>query len=523
MKKFWILAVAALAACDNETLVETQEVAPEKDVAIAFSTDYNKLTRAENSSATGKKGLEAYHKTFRVWGYKNVESTTGTLSSIEAFKGTDDATSIVTWTTSGVTDPFSAAEGDNGETGDWVYSPIRFWDKTATNYDFHAAAPDDAGWVASEKTNSGMTVGALTFKKTGATVSGESLKFDYTAVADKKVTGQPDDAFATDVDLMIAEDVTVEPENFLTASKVNFNFSHILSRFNIGIKTTLTSPNKVILKSLEVFNMKSKGDFNEAADLGTEVLSKGTIKRWDNLSTPLKVGYPNDEVGIDDMELTDDVTDGTKTATPDDYKLVYQGLVIPQTVKYQGDLKQNGSNATDASEVYLKIVYTLNGEEFTSFYNLASIFSTVNAVVTDENGNPAVQLYGDAGYAFSTPSGLVLADGTAITCFGLYKDGQFYQSDMSAGLKPLYYDTTTSKFYTDDAFTIEYPAQVFIVLNDDNSHHKVLRSEVDGECDIDFCEGWQNNLWITISPEAILFDASVYEWATKENYEQTIQ
>ena len=53
MKKFWILAVAALAACNNETLVETQEVAPEKDVAIAFSTDYNKLTRAENSSATG--------------------------------------------------------------------------------------------------------------------------------------------------------------------------------------------------------------------------------------------------------------------------------------------------------------------------------------------------------------------------------------------------------------------------------------------------------------------------------------
>lgn len=515
MKKYWILAVAALAACNNETLVENAEVFPEKDVAIAFGTDINKLTRAENSDATGENGLEAYHKTFRVWGYKNVEVETGKLTSIEAFKGTDDATSVVTWKTSGVTEPFTAA-------GDWTYSPLRFWDKTAANYDFHAASPEDAGWVATKADNSELTVGALTFKKTGATVSGESLKFDYTAVADKKVTGQPDDAFAKDVDLMIAEDETILPP-FSQDKRVDFHFSHILSRFNIGVKTTLTSPNVVVLKSLEVYNMNSKGDFDEATDLGTDVLSEGTIKRWGNLSSTYTFGYPNTEVSTADMTLTSDVTLNSKTAKPADYKLVYQGLVIPQTVKYQGDLKQNGSNAGSSSEPYVKIVYTLNGETFTTFYNLASIFSNVNAVVTDENGNPAVQLYGDAGYAFSTPSGLVLADGTAITCFGLYKDGQFYQSDMSAGLKPLYYDTTTSKFYTDDAFTIEYPAQVFIVLNDDNSHHKVLRSEVDGECDVNFCEGWQNNLWITISPDAILFDASVYEWATKENHEHTVE
>ena len=511
MKKYWILAVAALAACNNETLVETQEVAPEKDVAIAFGTDINKLTRAENSDATGENGLEAYHKTFRVWGYKNVEVETGKLTSIEAFKGTGDATSVVTWKTSGVTEPFTAA-------GDWTYSPLRFWDKTAANYDFHAASPEDAGWVATKADNSELTVGTLTFKKTGATVSGESLKFDYTAVADKKVTGQPDDAFATDVDLMIAEDETILPP-FSQDKRVDFHFSHILSRFNIGVKTTLTSPNVVVLKSLEVYNMKSKGDFDEATDLGTEVLSKGTIKRWDNLSTPLKVGYPNTEVSTADMTLTSDVTLNSKTATPADYKLVYQGLVIPQTVKYQDDLKQNGSNAGSSSEPYVKIVYTLNGEEFTSFYNLASIFSTVNANVEGEYGTTCYTTLPDI-FVYANAGNYYYSDGTQVPNYAYYKDGKYYSSDLSSGLVEIFLQGDgTFK----DAAGETYAAAICIQLNEDNTVRTQKRSEVDGECDIDFCEGWQNNLWITISPEAILFDASVYEWATKENYEQTIQ
>ena len=36
-----------------------------------------------------------------------------------------------------------------------------------------------------------------------------------------------------------------------------------------------------------------------------------------------------------------------------------------------------------------------------------------------------------------------------------------------------------------------------------------------GECDIKLCEGWQNNIWITIDPTRIIFDAEVYKWADK--------
>lgn len=34
---------------------------------------------------------------------------------------------------------------------------------------------------------------------------------------------------------------------------------------------------------------------------------------------------------------------------------------------------------------------------------------------------------------------------------------------------------------------------------------------------VNFCEGWQNTLKITLAPVAITFDADVYEWETKEN------
>lgn len=42
------------------------------------------------------------------------------------------------------------------------------------------------------------------------------------------------------------------------------------------------------------------------------------------------------------------------------------------------------------------------------------------------------------------------------------------------------------------------------------------------ETAVNFCEGWQNTLKITLAPVAIEFDADVYEWATKENVEINI-
>ena len=50
-----------------------------------------------------------------------------------------------------------------------------------------------------------------------------------------------------------------------------------------------------------------------------------------------------------------------------------------------------------------------------------------------------------------------------------------------------------------------------------------LTKQAYGVYDITFCEGWQNNLWITIDPILILFEADVYEWATKTEHDLKIE
>ena len=469
MKKYLFLAAAAamFAACSNEDVLVDEGGSTSKETPITFSTFTEKATRAENSDAGTTYALKNYHTTFKVWGYKNVEATTGTLTSTPVFDGV-----VLTWADT-PSDPFT-------NTGDWTYSPIRFWDKAAASYDFHAAAPSTASWSINKTANSGMTVGGLTFSINGATVSGESLPFDFSAATATPlhVTGQPDDKFSTDIDLMIATDVT-KTAPYTQENRVEFLFNHILSRLNIGVKTSLATPNVVVLKSLEVYNMNSKGNFNESADAADQ---SAKITRWGSQSTPLKVGFPNSQVSTSAMTISSDVTLNSKTATPADYKLVYQGLVIPQTVAYQSDLKLNGSNASSSSKPYLKIVYTVNGEEFTSFYNLASLFVNANAPYVNPTYGAAYKLAA-GGYAY------------------LATDGKYY----SAGGELLPSEPTWLDGDTETTGVQKVAATYQDLLNEGRD-----------VCDVNFCEGWQNNLWITIGPDAILFTANVYEWATHE-------
>ena len=551
MKKYLFIAAAAtLAACSNETLVETPQLPEEKEVAIGFGTGFNNMTRAENNDhATQLNGLENYHQNFRVWGYKNIATDVeNEFERVAVFSGNVDedyataAQSIVTY------DKDAPAPFD---TYKWKYDPIRYWDKSAANYDFHAAAPQKFGttnlaWVWTPS-NVKDGKGEGNFSIEAQSVKGESLPLNKEVT--KQVEGKDQDAFGKatsvkDCDLMIATDIT--NYSVFTKEPVHFLFNHILSRLNIGVRigTDVYVDNEsapttgvVQLKDVAIVKVFTKGDFDEALERDEEKVKEGTIARWENRVTPTTAdkpfGFPNEVVtGEEDgdavateLNLSKTFTNEGIEYTRNDFKMVYQGLMIPQEIKFE-DIKVDGSNIKTAQYPYLYIHYTIDGEEFKNYYNLAAVFSAVSVPFTDENGNEAVLLFGDAGYAFSTPSGLVLADGTPITCFGGYKDGQYYQSDMNTGLKPLYYDSTTNKFYTDETThddTTLYPAQVFVMLNSDNTHRKVLRSEIPGECDINFFEGWQNNLWITINPTAILFDADVYQWADKFENEHTVE
>lgn len=320
-KSFLLLATAALfAACASDSV---RENIAEDQVEIGFSTYIQKpvASKADNSTAETLKNLEAYHQNFVVNGFK-------TVANAETPVFTDQ---LVT---------YNSADGKKV----WEYSPVSYWDKSASKYSFYAAAPQNASW--------GFDEDGKYYTFSDFTVSGTSL-----ALAEINV---PDAAakFGAE-DLMIATDIPAHTA--FTATAVNFTFNHILSRFNIAISTTI-SDGTVTLKSLTVNGMKNKGSFDESL---AAAVPAGSTARW----TDLAVDGTYAITAVKDASNNNVVVNASK-------QFVYQGLVIPQTAAYES-IKLDGTSEEAAP--YLNIQYTIktgesNEQSYSYYYNLADLF-----------------------------------------------------------------------------------------------------------------------------------------------------
>ena len=333
-KSFLIIATTALimSSCSNTDLRSDIQ---DDLIGIDFSTFTSKQTKAgaENSGMEEKNGLSTHHTSFKVWGSKTVDGTTSSVFGENNNKGT-----VVSYSSS-----------------TWSYSPVRFWDKSASGYNFYAAAPKDYNWV--------FTSGKLSladFAVDGTTIAASS-------------TIDPNANFGAK-DIMISEDV----ENYTTytSAAVDLNFIHLLSRLNIGIKKATPSLDHTIvkLKSIKVFNMVSNGSFNEASANASQ---SGNHSRWGDAATPAK--------------FTSGVGYTTETAVTTSYNYVYQSLVIPQEVAYESGIKMDGTNInTSTSKPYITIQY-----EFWTEDVAASTYSAEEAALYNiENGLTS----GDEGY-----------------------------------------------------------------------------------------------------------------------------
>ena len=480
MKKYFIFAAAvAFTACTQDTLIDNTKVA-EKDVAIGFGTGMNNITRAENSSVTDKSDLETYQYQFKVYGYKYVSST-----ETAVFNG-----QLVQWS-AGQADPFLSA-------GDWFYAPVRYWDKAAKHYSFYACTPSTAP-VTGDPT--------FTFTSTTKTFSLSDYKIDGKSLAQSAtVTGQPNDIFAPNKDItknrdyMIATDVPTYTN--YTKDRVQLDFNHILSRINLAVKTTIPlTVATVTLKELSINNLPGQGDFDENTEIAS---TTGSAARWTTDDEIVKFGY----LGSNDIYLTAD--DATATIGGD-YNYVYQGLVIPQKFT-KGTVALDGTGIGVDTTPYLMIKYEIayvsgEKEENVAYYDLASLFQ--NGYILDAEGHKAVVAAGP-----SSTAGKVYTDGT-----------NFYAENGTTALTAIVYMGQDNICYSDKACTNPATeeecnnAQAVIILDANQNAQYATRSG----SDITFCEGWQNNLLITIDPTAILFDAEVYEWVTKENVEVTVE
>ena len=189
MKKSFLLLIAAalLAACSsNEMTVEL------KEKPIGFSRVYiDKSTKAIRKGPYTTDNFGYVGNTFGVIGYK----TTATQTNAKVFNDVK-----VEYQT-GLSAPFAAT--------DWAYSPLVYWDKTATQYSFFAYAPHSGD-----------------FTGTVALGSNDATTFSITGF--KQAT-----TVANQIDLMT--DLT--NQNNVTANigtnDVKFTFGHILSNINV--------------------------------------------------------------------------------------------------------------------------------------------------------------------------------------------------------------------------------------------------------------------------------------------------
>jgi len=191
MKKSFLLLIAAalLAACSsNEMTVEL------KEKPIGFSRVYiDKSTKAIRKGPYTTDNFEYVGNTFGVIGYK----TTATQTNAKVFNDVK-----VEYQT-------GLDASTYGTTTDWAYSPLVYWDKTATQYSFFAYAPHSGDF-------------------TGTVALGGNDATTFSITGFKQAT-----TVANQIDLMT--DLT--NQNNVTANignnDVKFTFGHILSNINV--------------------------------------------------------------------------------------------------------------------------------------------------------------------------------------------------------------------------------------------------------------------------------------------------
>lgn len=387
-KNLFILAIAAIAVgcSSNDTF---KEVNTQEGGAISFETFTTKQTRAENSTETSQSALNNYNTTFLVWGYKTINNADTYVFGKTSGENPTYPGQLVEYTTA------------------WTYSPIRVWDKSASSYDFYAAAPSTASWVW-DATHNALALNNFVITGTNAVTTVGTTNTASEAIS---VDGE---------DLMISTDKTVAPAQF--GSAVQLDFNHILSRLNIGIqKGAEVYDYTVKLNSIKVFNLVKKASFDEDADLtgvtpayGTSTdagygtaaytLSHGVEARWTK-STEATDKFTTGQmqyVSAEGLEITSSEAIAANSVESS-YQYVFKGLVIPQTVAFAQtklptdgtynaatDLNINGSNKDDLGMPYIEIKYEIGttenstytkGDDFTYYYNLADVF---NAAGTDD-------------------------------------------------------------------------------------------------------------------------------------------
>ncbi|MBO4634728.1 MAG: fimbrillin family protein [Bacteroidales bacterium] len=312
MKKIMILAVAAIAmvACTKtyEVVETSQEQSP-----IGFGTWTDVMTKSRSAGT----GSFTNGDKFDVYGTKTVSENTTTV-----FNG--------------------VAVSYNGTV--WSYSPVRFWDKSASNYTFYAVLPfvdsnnDGANDIISSA-GSGNTFG----------------QFTSTSIVFNEPT-------TNNQDILVASKYSRNaslPDTPITTNEVQLAFNHIASLVDIKVKKDQALENanatvKIIKAQLDA--IKNTGSFSVSGYDNSSNVPTFTGTGWTPDATPTTTTYYPSVANTNgtltsELEVSSNTTYDDNglagTTTPDANALFSDYVVMPQVL------------GTTASDQRLVITYSI--------------------------------------------------------------------------------------------------------------------------------------------------------------------
>ncbi len=228
-KSLLLLATAFLVLSCGEDSVRNSDI--ENEIPIGFVPSFmEKSTRANAGEmivdrTNSKNTFEKDENNFEVWGWKtNTQGTTKVFDNQKVEYDADDATQSTT---------------------NWIYSPLKYWDKTAS-YIFYASAPfgaftltEDDDTDANRKFTA-SNVPAVQVLQNNYAKTGKLIDLAYTE--NGKGTN------STAIDYLIAAKVPCSagsanqsnntPRHQTADKDVEFTFSHILSKLTVRVLTT---------------------------------------------------------------------------------------------------------------------------------------------------------------------------------------------------------------------------------------------------------------------------------------------
>lgn len=273
MKKSYLMIAAAamvMVSCADTYELRNDIKGESSPVKIDFASFAEKATRGNTKPTGTQYVLEDYHTTMAVYGTKKDKD-----SEVQLVFDNVKCTYVEDY------------DKTNNLTGEWSYSPARYWDKQST-YNFAAFAPAFANMKFVFNTG-GKEIASSDGKFVSSgdyVVKGQNLMSDKgVKVAAEWNTGFNTASASGDIDIMIADYV---PRAEGVTSRVDFIFRHTLAKLIVAIKAGSNAPASgegysVKVTSVKANNYKKQGAYDTnrwtvaigSGDLSYEYIASG--------------------------------------------------------------------------------------------------------------------------------------------------------------------------------------------------------------------------------------------------------